>query len=459
MNGKKILIVDDDPAAEAGLRELLAEYGFQTARARTLRQAAQQLGGDRYDLVITEANLPDGNGLALLKRIRADYPHIATIFVTAAGTIQDAVKAIKAGACDYLTKPITETQLVSAVQEALKERSQGRGDMGRHGQSTGGYGLENIISQDYKMAKIFELVAAVADTTTTVLMTGPSGTGKSLLARAIHQQSARRDGPFVEVSCGALPESLLESELFGHVRGAFTGAVSNKQGKFLVADGGTIFLDEISNASPALQAKLLRVLEDRQFEPVGSNKTITVDTRVILATNQDIEALVAAGRFREDLYYRINVVTIELPPLAERPGDIRLLAQHFLKQYCAEHKRQKLGIAGPALRCLERYDWPGNVRQLQNVIERAVLLSKGGFVTLEDLPDWIKQAEPRRLHKRSGLRQALAEPERDIIRKALQANHWNRRETAKQLQINRSTLYKKMKRYGLDKEAAGLGLS
>jgi len=380
--------------------------------------------------------------------------------ITGYGTIESAVRAIKQGAYDYLTKPIVDDELRFAVEKAVKQQSLISENERLRLQLEQKYSLENIISHNYKIAKIFELVEAVADTNTTILMAGPSGTGKSMLARAIHYRSSRRDKPFVEVSCGALPETLLESELFGHVKGSFTGAVSNKEGKFLAADGGTIFLDEVANASPALQVKLLRVLEDRQFEPVGSNKTKTVDTRIILASNRDLAAEVKQDRFREDLYYRINVITIELPPLHQRVGDIPLLAKHFLWLYCAQHNKQKLGITDEAMEYLERYLWPGNVRELENVMERAVLLSKDNFIGTEDLPESVKQdqSQQQKIYKPMSLKQARAEPEKKLIHQALEANSWNRQETAKALQINRTTLYKKMKRYGLDVEAERLGL-
>jgi DNA-binding NtrC family response regulator len=396
--------------------------------------------------------MPGMPGMEVLRLVKSRTPETEVIVMTGYGTIETAVDAMKAGAYEYILKPFPNETVVLLLQRIARQRKMVAENRALREQLGLASRLEGIIGQSREMREVFDRIKLVAPGEARVLMTGESGTGKSLIARAIHAHSGRRGGPFVEVSCGALPETLLESELFGHMRGAFTSAVADKPGKFAAADGGTIFLDEISTASPALQVKLLRVLQERQFEPVGSNETRTVDVRVVLATNQDLTAEVEAGRFRQDLYYRINVVNIELPPLRERPGDIPLLAQHFLRKFVAESGKAAVGLDEEVVRLMEQHPWPGNVRELENCMERAVLLCRGGLVQPSDLPAALLRPVSAVVAVSSqpmSLEDALAEPERQIIEAALARNGENRQATADELQINRTTLYKKMKKYGL----------
>jgi DNA-binding NtrC family response regulator len=451
-----ILLVDDDPIIVDSLSEFLSIEGYHVDRAGKFDEAQGLLSRKPFDIVITDVNMPGSDGFELLRLMKQRYAETVTIMITGYGTIDSAVEAIKMGAYDYLTKPIHDDEFLLVVERALNQRSLIRENRNLRQQLDARYGLDNIIGSDHRMLKVFDLIEAVADASVTVLIQGKSGTGKSMVARAIHHRSDRRDGPFVEVSCGAIPETLLESELFGHVRGAFTGAVTDKEGKFKAANGGTLFLDEISSASPALQVKLLRVLQERQFEPVGSNTTQTVDVRVILASNIDLEEEVEKGRFRQDLFYRINVVTITLPDLCERISDIPLLAKAFLKNFCAKSGKDIQGLSEEAMQYLQRYNWPGNVRELENVVERAVVLSRGRMITGADLPPKLVQtamtapAVPAGEYRAMPLKLALEGPEKQIIESALRAHGWNRQATAEALDINRTTLYKKMKRYGLD---------
>ena len=454
MTGKKrILVVDDDQIIRDSLSEFLRLEGYDCRGADSFHHALNELEKQGYHLVLSDVNMPEVDGFELLRVIRKRYPEIVTIVITGYGTIESAVEAIKMGAYDYLTKPIVDDEIRMLVSRALEQQALIQENRNLKEQLRSQFGLENIVGHDFKMLKVFDMIEAVADSKATVLITGQSGTGKSLIARAIHQRSGCTAKPFVEVSCGALPETLLESELFGHVKGSFTGAVSNKEGKFLAANEGTIFLDEIDSATPGLQMKLLRVLQERQFEPVGSNETKTVHVRVILATNKNLQRQVNEGKFREDLYYRINVVNIDLPPLYQRTTDIGLLAERFLRSMCAKHGREKIGLTGEAIKYLDNYNWPGNVRELENVIERAVVLGRNSQITPDDLPQHILDYAGRENavgFKRLSLREALEEPEKKILEMALRQNNWNRQATAEMLQINRTTLYKKLKRYGLD---------
>jgi DNA-binding NtrC family response regulator len=454
-----LLLVDDDRQVLASMADWLKDQGYPTDTASSLAEGMAAIDRKPYDLVMVDIRLGVDDGFDLLAYCRRNHPGMAVIVITGYGTVESAVEAIRQGAFDFLTKPLIDQELLMAVERALHQHEVLEENKNLKAQLDLRFGMENIVGHDHRMLKVFDVIDSVADTRATVLITGESGTGKSLIARAIHRHSGRRDKPFVEIACGALPETLLESELFGHVAGAFTGAVGEKLGKFKQADEGTIFLDEISTASPAMQVKLLRVLQDLEFEQVGGTKTFHVDTRVILATNDDLSKLVAEGRFRQDLFYRINVINIELPSLRDRISDIPLLAGHFLQQVCEDSCKKVAGFTEDAMSALQRYRWPGNVRELQNVIERAVLLGKSGMIGVDDLPSNMVGVGAVSLDSVTGksLKGALSDPERQIIREVLEANKWNRNATAAALGINRTTLYKKMKRLGLEEMAATMG--
>lgn len=453
-----LLIVDDDRPLLESMADFLRTQGYRVETADQALDAMQRMREYPFDVVICDVNLPDADGFHVLEWAREHVPDTQIILLTGFGTIDSAVDAIRHGAYDYLTKPLIDEELLFSVQRALGQRQIVTENKKLKAQLNQRFGLGSILGHDYRMVKMFDLIESVADTRTSVLILGESGTGKTLTARAIHQLSNRRDKPFVEVACGALPDSLLESELFGHVAGAFTGAVTHKEGKFLQADGGTMFLDEIGTASPSLQVKLLRVLQDREFEPVGGNKTYKVDVRMIFATNLNLEEEVRKGNFRQDLYYRINVVTLVQPPLRERIGDIPLLAEHYLKEFVQQTGKHVSGFSSEAMQLMQRYRWPGNVRELVNVVERAVVLTKHTVIQASDLPEALRQEDPAwrtqlaTTLSGNNLKAALAHPERQIILDALEAHGWNRQKTAAALGINRTTLYKKMKRYGISFE-------
>ena len=451
-----LLVVDDDKHIRMALADYLRSLGHRTETACDCSEAIQRMEEFSFEVVICDVNLPDRDGFELLQWGRENAPDTSIIMLTGFGTIESAVEAIRMGAFDYLTKPLIDEELNLSIERAIGQQRLLTENNKLKAQLTERHGLSSIIGKDYKMQRMFELIESVADTRTTILILGESGTGKTMTARSVHQLSDRADKPFVELACGALPDSLLESELFGHVAGAFTGASHDKIGKFLQADGGTLFLDEIATASPQLQVKLLRVLQDREFEPVGSNETHKTDVRLVLSTNEDLEQAVQRGEFREDLYYRINVITLTQPSLRERMGDVPLLVDHYLTQFNEQTGRNVQGVDDQAMQALQGYSWPGNVRELLNVLERAVVLCHSEVITEADLPEKVVTQQERSVGVganaqlgNGSLKTALTQPERQLIIQALEGNGWNRQKTARALGINRTTLYKKMKRYNI----------
>jgi len=453
MNQKLILVVDDEEVVREMLEDTLTGEGYRVETAGDGREALEKIERLNPDVVLLDNRMPELTGVEVLEFIHRTGNQIPVILMTAYGSTEVTIQAMKLGAFDYIVKPFKLNDLLLVLQKAAtmqkltSEVDALRRELGQH--EPGGA----LIGQSPQMQEIYKIIGRVADTDVTVLIQGESGTGKELVARAIHMNSSRQGQPFIKINCAAIPENLLETELFGHEKGAFTGAGNRKLGKFEIANKGTIFLDEIGEMSQSTQAKILRVLQDREYERVGGNETIKVDVRIVAATNKDLQKAVEEGSFREDLFFRLNVVSIHMPPLRERQADIAELVGYFLNRYNRQMNKKIQGFSPEAMQLLQRYSWPGNVRELQNVCERVVVMATGPIITADDLPFNI-QAAGKGLdlaaHRgRMTLKEMLMDVERQIIITALQENNWNRTITAQQLGISRRSLYDKIKQLGL----------
>ncbi len=458
---KHLLLVEDETPLREALAERLGEHGFEVEQAESGEQAIEKLAEFAFDIVITDLRLPGLDGTRVLEAALLRYPDVVGIIVTGYGTVKDAVEAIKRGATDFVTKPFQFDELLHALNSALEKRGLKAENAYLRSQLQERYKFEGLIGRSPAMRALFQLLETVSASASTILVTGETGTGKEVVARAIHHNSPRRAQRFVALNCGAIPETLLEAELFGHVRGAFTGAIGTRQGRLEQAHKGTLFMDEVGTMSPGMQMKLLRVLQEREFERIGDTHTTKVDVRVVAATNSDLQKMVAEGTFREDLFYRLNIIPIHLPPLRERKEDIPLLVQHFLKKFAvapdsargaAEPKT--LTVSQQAMRCLMAYPWPGNVRQLENAIERAVALS-GGRMQIEtaDLTPDIQQASTAAAAPDVNLPDGgvdfdayINRIEHDLIRRALEKTGGNKGQASKLLNLKRTTLVEKLKR-------------
>jgi len=451
MESLRIVVVDDEPAQRELIGGFLTKQGHEVFAAGSGAEALAHARDRQVDLILSDCRMPGMSGPGLLQKIKAVNPEIPLILMTAYGTVETAVQAMKDGAADYLTKPLDLEELlvrVGRVTEQARLKSEVR-ELQR--QLVERHRLEGIIGESGRMQEVLALVTRVAPSDATVLIRGESGIGKELIARAIHFNSRRAAGPLVSLNCAALPEQLLESELFGHERGAFTGAVAQRKGRFEQAEGGTIFLDEIGDLSPTLQVKLLRVLQEREFERVGGNKTLGVDVRVLAATHRDLEQAMRDGTFREDLYYRLNVVTIQIPPLRDRREDIPLLLDHFLRKFAEKNRRDVTGLTAAARDAFLKYDYPGNIRELENLVERAVLLCRGRVIDLEDLPAAVRPGERSTDQPQSQrLPDILGQIERQTIRDALERCGGVQTQAAEALGISERVLRYKMKKYGLE---------
>ena len=452
MSRPHILVVEDDESLRRVTQVQLEQAGYEVATAANGDEALAMLARAPQDLVITDLRMPGLGGMQLLRRIKAEHPEVIVIVVTAFGTIESAVEAMKLGAYDYLTKPVHADALRLIVGRALEHHRLRQEVQALRLSLDRKYGFENILGRSPALQETLQAAARVAPTDATVLIRGETGTGKELLAKAIHFNSARRGGPFVTINCGAIPRELLESELFGHVRGAFTGAVAHKKGRVELADGGTLFLDEIGELPLPLQAKLLRLLQEKEIEKLGAPQPLHVDVRIIAATHRNLEAMVEDGTFREDLYYRLAVIPLELPPLRERVEDIPELVTHFFERAKHKYGRTRLALPQELLPNFTTYRWPGNIRELDNVIERLVLLSRGDEVTWQDLPESLRRERPpldaiQLELPPEGI--SLEAVERELIRRALEKFDGNQTKAARYLDISRKTLIYRMEKYGL----------
>jgi DNA-binding NtrC family response regulator len=455
----KVLIIDDEAAICESLQILLEDDGYSVMSAQDGEEGLSLLDAQAFDLVLLDFQLPDRNGLEILKDIRERDPEMAVIMITAYATPENAVAAIKGGAANFIAKPWTNEKLQADVRAAIERKRVQEENIQLKRQLKQRYNFENIIGKSELMLRTFDLVAQVAPSRSTILIQGESGTGKELIAKAIHANSPRKERPFVPVNTGSVPSELLESTLFGHVKGAFTSAVSSKKGLFEMADRGTIFLDEIGNMSMETQSKLLRVLQDKRFMHLGGVQEIQVDVRVIAATNSELRQAVKDGRFREDLYYRLNVITIELPPLRNRKEDIPMLALHFLLKYCKENEKPARTLGPDAMRALMDYAWPGNVRELENAIERAVVLSTHPVITADLFPeDIVSRGETLPLiasKPDASLFEIVEDCERRVIASMLERCGWNQTEAAERFHVPLSTLNQKIKRLNIEIKRRG----
>jgi two-component system response regulator PilR (NtrC family) len=452
---EKILVVDDEPSLRDVLGIMLKKAGYTTTLAADGEEAVSQVNKEIYDLVITDLKMPGIGGMEVLKAVKSASPDTVVLVVTAFGSPDTAVEAMKLGAYDYLTKPFQVDEVQLIIRNALEKRRLSAENMLLKREMASHSSLSSIIGQSEAMQQVFDVIRKVADTRSNVLICGESGTGKELVARAIHYNSARSQMPFVAVNCSAMPETLLESELFGHMKGSFTGAMANKAGLFEIANGGTIFLDEIGDMTMATQVKLLRVIQEREFRRVGGTQDVKVDVRIVAATNRDLERAVAEGAFREDLYYRLDVIPIRLPPLRMRTGDIPLLVQHFLERFSKESGKPSPVITPDAVQALVSHEFRGNVRELENLIERAVAFSTGGAITADDVRAWLHkpaatQAYPTDLPPEGlDLEGLICKIEKDLLMKALERSGWVKKKAARLLQLNTRSFRYRLEKYAI----------